>query len=541
MSVFVFEWTRTVISQQYLDSMSLDSHADRNNVIKEMALTAKVKVEWNSNGQVFLEGTWQHIMKIHIMLAKYLKLPGEVNDEDESDEAASPPCGKSMSTSMPSSPVPKVDAKTVLRYIRQKYLNASRRKNEQFHQRNLPVQSKKVVPEVEQTDVAGNSDREVKQENEVYVNITMSGSLDNLPGLLLPVASSGHDLEQLPYEGSLPESDQLLNTGDLLVQHKGTLINKNILVDDIKSESHITVVDNSSGQTVCHYELPDNSIIETCQRSNAIDMGREFLEENVDGMKNLVAHTVHGSADVGRIVWHSDDIHSFQNQVANRNESTKSSDNVYPLSCEPADCTNGVKEEIDIQNVSRSCGKKKDYEKLAPFKFFCTLCSFKSKRESHYQRHLELHSKVSELFSCKKCDFTTIRLGHLRRHEMSHSDTKFACDMCHYHTDHHKFLLRHQRIKHANVQGHENIARKELLRCVECAYSTTRPFFYKRHLQAHTSADSSLLREEHRFQCQQVSVQAHSSAGIDLYKLYIYIPYIKIQHTFRKTQMYLKL
>jgi len=35
---------------------------------------------------------------------------------------------------------------------------------------------------------------------------------------------------------------------------------------------------------------------------------------------------------------------------------------------------------------------------------------------------------------------------------MSHSDTKFTCDMCHYHTDHHKFLLRHQRIKHANMQ-----------------------------------------------------------------------------------------
>jgi hypothetical protein len=35
---------------------------------------------------------------------------------------------------------------------------------------------------------------------------------------------------------------------------------------------------------------------------------------------------------------------------------------------------------------------------------------------------------------------------------MSHSDTKFVCDMCHYHTDHHKFLLRHQRIKHASIQ-----------------------------------------------------------------------------------------
>lgn len=235
----------------------------------------------------------------------------------------------------------------------------------------------------------------MKQENEVYVNITMSGNLGSLTGLLLPVTSSGHDLGQLPYEGSVPDSNQLLNTGDLLVQHKGILMNKNILEDDIKSENHITVVDNSSGQTVCHYELSDNSIIETCQRSNAINVGQEFLEENVDGMKNLVAQTVHDSTDVGRIVWHSDDIHSFQNQVANGNERTKSSDTVYPLSCEPSDCSSGLKEEIDMQNVRRSCGKKKDYEKLAPFKFFCTLCSFKSKRESHYQRHLELHSKVS--------------------------------------------------------------------------------------------------------------------------------------------------
>lgn len=85
------------------------------------------------------------------MLVKYLKLPGQVKDEDENKEAASPPRDNSfIPTSVPSSPVPKTNAKTVLRYIRQKYLNANRRKNEQFHQRNLPVQSKKMVPEVRQ-------------------------------------------------------------------------------------------------------------------------------------------------------------------------------------------------------------------------------------------------------------------------------------------------------------------------------------------------------------------------------------------------------
>jgi hypothetical protein len=83
------------------------------------------------------------------MLVKYLKLPGHVKDEDESQETASPPCDKSLvPTSVLSSPVPKTNAKAVLHYIRQKYLNASRRKNEQFHQRDLPVESKKMVPEV---------------------------------------------------------------------------------------------------------------------------------------------------------------------------------------------------------------------------------------------------------------------------------------------------------------------------------------------------------------------------------------------------------
>ncbi|KAJ9576148.1 hypothetical protein L9F63_006970, partial [Diploptera punctata] len=110
---------------------------------------------------------------------------------------------------------------------------------------------------------------------------------------------------------------------------------------------------------------------------------------------------------------------------------------------------------------------------------------------------------VSELFCCTKCDFTTIRLGHLRRHELTHSDTKLKCDMCHYHTDHLKFLLRHQRIKHCNAK--ETTEEKQLLQCTNCDYSTTRPYLYQRHLQAHASISDSSLKEEPRFNCQQCS------------------------------------
>lgn len=83
------------------------------------------------------------------MLVKYIKLPGEVKNEGETTEAASQPCSLSLlPTPVLSSPVPKTNAKTVLRYIRQKYLNASRRKNDLHLQRSLSSQNQNILPEV---------------------------------------------------------------------------------------------------------------------------------------------------------------------------------------------------------------------------------------------------------------------------------------------------------------------------------------------------------------------------------------------------------
>ena len=251
--------------------------------------------------------------------------------------------------------------------------------------------------QVEQAAPAGDSTGETKQENEVYVNITVSGNLANITGLLLPVCSAGQqNVLQLPYQVSASESDQLLHSDDLLIQPKGILINKCILENDIKGDHNIAINDNNP----LHYDLSGTSVIATCQQSESVNVGQEFLDENIYDIKNLMVDAVHDSTNVGRPVWHGDDRNSFQNHVTNGNESAKSSENPYSLTCEPAYCNNGLKgttvQETGVQNGKRSCGKKKDYEKLAPFKFFCTLCSFKSKRESHYQRHLELHSKVSD-------------------------------------------------------------------------------------------------------------------------------------------------
>ena len=122
---------------------------------------------------------------------------------------------------------------------------------------------------------------------------------------------------------------------------------------------------------------------------------------------------------------------------------------------------------------------KKDYEALAPFKFFCKECSFKSKRESHFAKHIKLHEKASDLFQCKRCDFTSIRLSHLRRHEVLHSQTLLRCQQCKYNTDSSKLLARHVKNKHSTQQKQHTV----IYTCAKCQYKTLRRHLYNSHLR----------------------------------------------------------
>lgn len=187
---------------------------------------------------------------------------------------------------------------------------------------------------------------------------------------------------------------------------------------------------------------------------------------------------------------------------------------------------------------------RRNYEELTPFKFFCKRCSFKTKRESHYAKHLGIHDKVSKkncfdmkiisivdflhsvslqlislsmtsysdlvslqvktLYNCENCSFTTIRLSHLRRHEMSHSQTTYNCDQCTYKTDEMKLLSRHVKLKHKREEDPPSPV--EILQCSHCPYKTTKPYHFKRHLRVHSSEVKSSSRV---YQCDQCTYKTN--------------------------------
>lgn len=139
------------------------------------------------------------------------------------------------------------------------------------------------------------------------------------------------------------------------------------------------------------------------------------------------------------------------------------------------------------------------YEEKMPFKFFCTKCSFKSKRQCHFDSHMEYHASHPdiELFSCSICDFTTVRGSVLARHKLTHSATILKCSEsgdCSFVTDNPKSLKDHMRKKHNVIEKEESVENPsgdemffdQPVKCDLCTFTTTSRITLLEHCKTHS-------------------------------------------------------
>ncbi|XP_064648473.1 zinc finger protein 236-like [Lineus longissimus] len=157
----------------------------------------------------------------------------------------------------------------------------------------------------------------------------------------------------------------------------------------------------------------------------------------------------------------------------------------------------------------RKTKKRKDYDSLMPYKYHCEDCSFKSKRESHYIKHMKIHKDNPDLtiLKCKVCDFRTIRQCHLKRHQAEHSAEILQCGQCSYKTTDEDLLKKHTVAKHLHGKPPSTAT---VQHCPKCNYKTTRPYHFERHLRVHADILGMLTGEEdqsatvnlvHSYQC----------------------------------------
>lgn len=147
------------------------------------------------------------------------------------------------------------------------------------------------------------------------------------------------------------------------------------------------------------------------------------------------------------LVTADDDEESYTSLTAVDDEQSSQSEHFE----QGADTLENQEEDDDLDdclNIEVIHSEASDVIQRKKFKHSCSLCSFKSQRESHFLRHLALHDKSSTIYRCDQCTFSTLRFMHLRKHQVIHSAKTLSCSLCNYTTDEPKLLSRHNRLRH---------------------------------------------------------------------------------------------
>lgn len=141
---------------------------------------------------------------------------------------------------------------------------------------------------------------------------------------------------------------------------------------DIRNTAHIIVDQNDDTILVMDTEQLDT----TCLKKEMVCDKEKIVTH--DQTQNIKMNSVKSEAE---------------NRVSLGTLNSVSNTNTNSSNCQEELEADGTMTTIDV-NCKTFQLKRKNYEELAPFKFFCVLCSFKTKRESHYQRHVQVHEQV---------------------------------------------------------------------------------------------------------------------------------------------------
>ncbi|KAK7791601.1 hypothetical protein R5R35_002230 [Gryllus longicercus] len=449
----VFDWAQVKLAEKWLNVL-FKANPSKEHVVKNLANASGVNVTWNENGLVKLEGSWEHILRSQTIFENYLK---SLEDSEAGIE-----------------------------------------KRDDFN-----LEKKSAMATSDFTSKCSNvAINQGTKSNEVYVNITLNAAkMSDFNNETIPVVNNVHHgvtasssrssgkMHRIPqvfgYEGNSFEHGFVVQSENNCVR-QGVGSNQKMKESYNVSEYQHKVLLSICNPQPSHTDIkktdnPETALLQTCCFGEDTNSNISRTLQSVEEVLSLETVSPSGiDTTVG-----------FDKTKHSNTKSQSENTSVKCVSVELNDTSNS-------KHIKQKYHKKKDYEELAPYKFFCSMCSFKSKRASHFTRHMKLHNEVSKLFKCNQCSFTSIRLSHLRRHELNHSKLTLACNICQYQTNSQKLLVRHKRFKHSAPEVPE--VKKDILQCQHCAYQTSRSHLLQRHTKVHES-NALLIQEYHCKQC----------------------------------------
>ena len=275
------------------------------------------------------------------------------------------------------------------------------------------------------------------------------------------------------------ETDEPMN---IKSTNEGELLKADPLENDILHQS-LTITKALENEIQDHEpDILTVSVPETCDSgSGNLELKSLGVETMNNNTENLVTDNSDNeeldslTAEIGKAVKES-----LQNIYLNKNVTNKEKVKKGRRNLD--------KNESDCKREEYMKKWKRSYEKTMPYKYFCTKCSYKSKRESHFKLHKKLHLSNPDmpLYKCDQCNFTAIRQSVLHKHKVSHLKDYLECSSCDYKTNSAVHLSNHMKKRHDVKPDTKSSASTCVwFSCNICPYRTKQSSTYTKHYLSH--------------------------------------------------------
>ncbi|CAL1275579.1 unnamed protein product [Larinioides sclopetarius] len=145
--------------------------------------------------------------------------------------------------------------------------------------------------------------------------------------------------------------------------------------------------------------------------------------------------------------------------------------------------------------------KARNHDSVSGYKHFCELCSFKTKRSSHFVKHMTVHEKV---LSCPHCSYQTTKQHYYDRHQRLHCSKRtfiHQCEQCCYKTHRREHYVRHVTSVHGDQRPYL---------CHICGKAFKRGDALQHHHQTHSEVQS----ENANYKCSICEKQFRSQSHL---------------------------
>ena len=170
---------------------------------------------------------------------------------------------------------------------------------------------------------------------------------------------------------------------------------------------------------------------------------------------------------------------------------------------QPKDDSHTNEEKVILDHQCKQCDKAfesisflikhiKTAHKSINSYFFCTYCSFVSKKKHNLIRHLE-NEHEGKSFKCANCNYESKYSKALKDHvEGVHEGNAYMCDQCDYTSVHRAAFANHMKVVHLNVR----------YPCTVCEYKATRKGNLQAHMRTVHMLEKRLSKERRVTDCQ---------------------------------------